>query len=99
MRRLTHALSMERHRAMGDELKRMRDVLGHLPVELGPVYGVNSPEVWKALAAQRAVDDLRCVLDSRVFREHQEAALEIYYGGRGKAVSLRPSKFVAEEAP
>mgnify|MGYP001348778191 CR=1 FL=1 len=76
---------MVRHREIGAELHRMREVLVHLTTELGNAYPVNGRQYIDPCKALRAIDTMRSNLEKRMFQEHSgEATLDIYYpGNRG----------------
>jgi hypothetical protein len=65
-KRLTRA----QHAKLGKELKKMRDRLGKLTVELDQSYPHSVSDL--AHRAQSAVDKLRSRLDDEVFRENPD---------------------------
>jgi hypothetical protein len=79
-------LSRDEHTALGEDLATMRDQLGKIAVQLGHAYPQAVSEL--AIAAQAAVDALRCELDSIVFREYPDfkhpGNARVYYPARDR---------------
>jgi len=78
-------LTFERHRAIGKQLKDIRDDLTNLLVECSHAYPNTGERGAQAKWLNRAyhnIDRARCSLDSRLFEDHpQEAEVGIYYPG------------------
>lgn len=81
-----NGLTLERHQALGPELKAVRDQLLTLAVEIGNAYPKQSRQARAAEKAYQALDGLRCAMDDAVCHENQgDTALDlcrIYYPGQ-----------------
>jgi hypothetical protein len=77
------ALTREEHFAVGEVLAKQRDYLVRLPTIWG--YPMGGREERAALRALKAVDELRCVLDSAAFRDmpkdQHDGLVAAYYPG------------------
>lgn len=80
--RKPHNLPACRHVEIGTQLQEARDRLVRLMVELSHAYPKTSKQVQAAARAQKAIDQLRCVLDDVSAGELPREAwsASIYYG-------------------
>lgn len=80
--RRSRALPACRHVEIGEQLLDIREWLLHLDIELANTYGKTSRQSHAADRAQRAVDELRNILDSVSSNELPEEGwtTTIYYG-------------------
>lgn len=75
-------LTVPEHRALGAELAEARSTVLRATVELEARYGRSSTvaaAIGKTLAA---FDELRCVLDDRLHRDHDLHDLSVYFPRR-----------------
>lgn len=70
-------LDLQTHDEQGEHLYAMRAYLLDAYIRLAGTYGTSSREAKLAARALRDVDALRCVLDSRAWREWR--AGDLYY--------------------
>jgi len=82
MTRRLKRLSLNEHIILGKDLSKMRTSCMAMFVKLETAYGLGQREGRAAGGLLKAIDQLRCVLDSAVFREHVEAVPTIYYRNR-----------------
>ena len=77
-------LSWEEHLELGAELKSIRDRLLHIAMEMSNRVGKATKASRTAHAAQRSVDELKCEMDSLVFKAFPEKGFDdlvrVYYG-------------------
>ena len=88
MRKLRRALTPDEHRCTGAELKRRRDWLGGLILSYAERYGKTHRTTRKAIAAEKAIDSLRCALDGQFAKDWpDEFDTRAYYPGPALAGS------------
>jgi len=77
-------MTYEEHKKNGIRLKEMYNYLTHLYCELSNQYGMRNKTARAADKAQKALSNLKCVLDSKVCEENPEKTnkevLNVYYG-------------------
>jgi len=76
---LKAGLTIEEHRQIGDQLKRINGELTTMTCRLSAVYPVNSRVVRLTDRLCDKISGLRCELDRLVYDEHETASPAIYY--------------------
>jgi hypothetical protein len=76
-------LSLERHKEIASELKKIRNFILDLTVEFGSAYPRSGPPSKALKGLSRAFDGIekaRSHAEDNMFKEHPEASTEIYSG-------------------
>ena len=74
-------LTIERHEAIGKEMKTMSRQLNTVCIEVANAYPLKSRQVLQLGKSDKALQHARNKLDNRMFREHGEKSDPgIYYG-------------------
>ncbi len=77
-----HGFTIEQHREVGRELRRMQQSLVCLAVALSRAYGKTKPIFHQTRQVEKGLAALRSKLDNVVCREHptDDSVLRCYYG-------------------
>lgn len=87
-------MTRHEHEEIGYNLQGIRDYLLLCTTTLSNNYGVASNVAKNSTQALKAVDRLRCDLDSKLFHEHHEKATpDIYY----RKAKKRPSLIISQK--
>lgn len=80
-------LTIEEHAELAAQLSKMNETLVKMSVKLGGTYGVMSKEYQRAGKAEEQINQLRNVLDERLFNENPEHyQIAWYYGNLERAL-------------
>jgi hypothetical protein len=81
-KRYPKQLPLAEHLSLGPELKAIRNRLLELSVRISNAYGTSDKRGRYAHQAYIAVDNLRCLLDDDLLRDHPDQ-VRVYYGRDG----------------
>jgi len=65
-------INIEGHVILAEDLKNVKKIVENIIIECSRIYGLNDKVPLKAKRALKQIEDIRAVMDDRLFAEHSE---------------------------